>query len=409
MIPFETALKLVVENSAPLRSRKADLVEACGLRLAAPILSQQDTPPFRKSIVDGIAIRYDDYSSGLRIFDVVDLVTAGDTPSPALLPKQAARVMTGARVPDQADIMVMVEETVAIDNGTQHGQVEIRTERIKQGQNIQERGALYRSGEPILNTRDSISPGVVGLLAELGEAEVEINPKPSLAVLVTGSELVSYRELPTGTQIRNSNGPMIIAQSHRYCESAVNLGHVADNRHELARLVQRGLESDLFVLTGGVSMGIADYVPQVLAEAGVVEIFHKVNLKPGKPIWFGKKERPGGGTCLVFGLPGNPVSSFVCFELFVRLALERMAGSETADLNWLYLPIGDRFENKSDRNTFWPARLVQRDDKTFVSPLPWKGSADLKTLAMADALIYLPVGLKSVTLGDIVRVVLIQR
>jgi molybdopterin molybdotransferase len=182
---------------------------------------------------------------------------------------------------------------------------------------------------------------------------------------------------------------MLLALAQRAGSEPVNLGVGRDERNELARLVRRGLDEDVLVLSGGVSAGVLDLVPEVLAANGVEQVFHKVHLKPGKPVWFGIKRDPHGDK-LIFGLPGNPVSSLVCFELFVRPALASLAGNDFSNIERRTARLATRHSRYSDRPTYFPARLIERDGQLQVEPLAWKGSADLRTLADANCLALFP-------------------
>jgi molybdopterin molybdotransferase len=241
-----------------------------------------------------------------------------------------------------------------------------------------------RAGDVVLPAGTSIAPAAVGLLAGVGRAIVSTIRPPRVAVLATGNELVEADTKPGPGQIRNSNGPMLVAQAARSGAVSRYLGIGRDEPSELAAMVRNGLEtSDVLILAGGVSVGAFDLVPGVLRELGVEAHFHKVRMKPGKPLLFGTR-----GDKLVFGLPGNPVSSFVCFELFVRPALRALAGHRDPGPTTATLPLSEALSAKNDRPTFHPAKL----EGTAVRPLPWFGSADLRALLTVDALLALPPG-----------------
>jgi molybdopterin molybdotransferase len=252
-------------------------------------------------------------------------------------------------------------------------------------------GDLMRAGETILHAGRLIRPVEVGLLAELGVAEVSVHPLPSVAILATGDELVEPgRPLGPG-QIWNSNGPMLAALARQLGTTAIQLGIVADDRQHLADRIMAGLRHDVLILTGGVSMGARDFVPELLSDAGVECLFHKVSMKPGKPIWCGLRSEPGSST-IVFGLPGNPVSTFVCFELFVRPAIRLLAGRQQA-VQLRQGRLGAPFAQRGDRPTLFPAQYISDPSShDTVTPLPWKGSADLRTVTEANCLVEFPAG-----------------
>jgi molybdopterin molybdotransferase len=235
-----------------------------------------------------------------------------------------------------------------------------------------------------------------------------VRPRPRVAILPTGNELVAIGEKPGQGQIRNSNGPMLKAAAANAGAEAIELGIARDDRDELSRWIEQGLAADVLLLSGGVSAGKFDLVPSVLAELGIDQVFHKVALRPGKPLWFGIKNGDEHHT-LVFGLPGNPVSSFVCFELFVRPAIAALAGRGFAQKSLRTAQLAHKFDHPGGRAAYLPARLTVEPDLElangaaddaellaavkrgpFVEILPWQGSADLATLAHADLLAYLP-------------------
>jgi molybdopterin molybdotransferase len=308
---------------------------------------------------------------------------AGMTPSRAIVAGQAARIMTGAPVPVGADAVVMIERTESLDGGKR---VRIGAP-ANPGQNIQPRGRELRRGELVLKFGVELRPQEIGLLATVGRATLRTIPTPEVAILSTGDELVEACQAPGPGQIRNSNGPMLVAQVARTGARPRSLGIARDRIEDLRERVGDGLRSPMLILSGGVSAGKLDLVPGVLADLGVTPHFHKVALKPGKPIFFGTKNQVDGAT-LVFGLPGNPVSSFVGFELFVRPALDLLRGRASRGPIFESMPLAAEFAYSTDRPTYHPARM----DEGRVQPVTWHGSPDLRALTLGNALVLLPVG-----------------
>jgi molybdopterin molybdotransferase len=228
-------------------------------------------------------------------------------------------------------------------------------------------------------------------------------------VLSTGNELVPADQTPAAGQIRNSNSPMLAACVRKACAVPLELGIARDERDELRRLIERGLAADVLVLSGGVSAGVLDLVPGVLAELGVEQVFHKVRLKPGKPLWFGVLAcaPPRQRATLVFGLPGNPVSSLVCFELFVRPAIQQLSG-RTAATPIKTARLAAEFQHRGERPTYQPAQFCEHAQGAIAKPLFWQGSADLRTLAAANCLIRFPAGDRHYPAGEAVEVMLID-
>ena len=294
------------------------LGEAAGLVLAEDITSDVNSPPYDKALMDGYAVRSADREPQRR---VLEEIAAGDVPRFPLTPGTASRIMTGAPIPEGADAVVQVELTEMVGDSV----VCIQNVDVAPGKNMLPLGTSLRVGDAVLKAGATLRAIEIAVLAEIGRGMVTAIPRPKLAVLPTGNELVPVGERPAAGQIRNSNGPMLLASATRAEADAVELGIARDNRHDLARWIEEGLSADILVLSGGVSAGKFDLVPQVLAELGVEQVFHKIALRPGKPLWFGVKEFKDR-RALVFALPGNPVSSLVCFELFVRPAIEILAG-----------------------------------------------------------------------------------
>jgi molybdopterin molybdotransferase len=332
-------------------------------------------------MMDGYAVRSADLPDGRATLTVVEEITAGRTPTRALQPGEAARIMTGAPIPANADAVVMIERTKMLDR-----RVVIEDKPPRPEQNVFRRGREMREGEIAIATGSVLRPQEFGVLATLGRSSVRAIPAPRVAILATGDELVEPELRPGPGQIRNSNGPMLLAQVARAGGVPRYLGIARDTLDSLKVLIHEGLQADVLLLSGGVSAGKLDLVPGVLQEAGVVAHFHKVEMKPGKPVFFGMR-----GSTLVFGLPGNPVSSFVCFELFVRLALRKLRGYADAGPSYVRAILTESFPYRTDRPTFHPA-LLTLTDGFRVHATPWFGSPDLRGLLRANALLVLPAG-----------------
>jgi molybdopterin molybdotransferase len=309
--------------------------------------------------------------------------------------------------------------------GTAAGsEVIVETTRVVAGRNILKQGESTRKGTRVLPAGRQIRPQETGCLAELGKDSIAVYTRPRVAVLATGDELVPVSEIPGPGQIRNSNEAMLIAQIRRLGAEAVPLGVARDDRADLAECVARGLSSDLLLLSGGVSAGKLDLVPSVLAETGVRQVFHKVRVKPGQPVWFGVGERParavkggamgddprksatGQPACYVFGLPGNPVSSMVCCELFVRTAILRLMGIEPALPTSVRARLARDHFSGGNRPTYHPARWEMAETGSVVEPVRWVGSADLRATVEANAMALFPEGERMYPAGTVLDVFL---
>ncbi len=391
MISVEEALALIEQHARPLASRRVALGEAAGLVLAEDVTSDVDSPPFDKAMMDGYAVRSVDREP-LR--QVVEEVAAGAVPRRALTPGTASRVMTGAPLPEGADAVVPVELADMADDHT----VRLEQTDPPPGQHVMPQGTALRAGSVALRAGAVLRPLEIAILAETGHNVVPVRPVPRTAVLATGNELVSVGERPSRGQIRDAGRPLVLASLRQLGAPAVDLGIARDDRDGLRRHVAEGLAADVLVISGGVSAGKYDLVPAVLAEAGVENVFHKVAVRPGKPLWFGIKSS-NERQVLVFGLPGNPVSSFVCFELFVRPAVAALAGRGCFGASVTTASLSHAHDFGGGRTAFLPARITWPEAAGLsagggpttgslptVEILPWRGSADLAALAGANGL-----------------------
>lgn len=399
MISVEEALIEIERHLWRPSAERVPVAEAADRVLAENVDSDIDSPPHDKSIVDGYALRSVDVSQQPATLSVIEEVVAGAVPQRPLVPGAATRIMTGAPLPEGADAVVMVERTETIA-GQGLGQVVVRGEGIAPGQNISRRATSMRRGEVVLQPGHRLRSIEIGLLSEVGRVEVEVARRPRVAVLATGNELVPPSESPASGQIRNSNGAMLVSAVRRAGCLPIDLGIGRDEPQALERLISEGLTADVLLISGGVSAGVLDLVPGVLAGLGVRQVFHKVRVKPGKPVWFGLREGPT--STLVFGLPGNPVSSLVCFELFVRPALCALGGGRFGPPAVLRAALAAPFAHRGERPTYHPGNLDALDDGWRIEPLAWQGSGDLRSLASANALIHFAAGEHTYRVGDLV-------
>jgi len=402
MIDLTDAIGLVEQIASPLPPRRQRLLDAAGRRLAEPVVADVDSPPWDRAMMDGFAIRSIDVAD--RAGDVIELevvadLAAGDVTTRPIPAGGCARIMTGAPVPPGADAVVPVESAVD-DTAAAHAghRVRFREPRFRPGQHVGVRGAAFRAGTPVLPAGAILTPAAIGLAAEAGATHVVAVPRPRVAILSTGSELVPVDVVPAHGQTRNSNGPMIAAAVAACGGEPIQLGIAVDRPEAIRAAVMQGLAADVLVLSGGVSAGDLDLVPAIFAACGVERVFHKVRLKPGKPVWCGRLDRGlGQPPAVVFGLPGNPASSLVCFELFVRPAIAILAGLPRD--RW-HLPrcrgvLTAAAKAAADRPVYLPCRITRAGARLDVTPLPWTGSSDMVGLAVADGLVALPAGAKA--------------
>ena len=366
MITVDEALRIVLDGVPAPREVEVPLAEALGAALARDVASDLDLPPFDRAMMDGYAVRSAD-PSPLR---VVEERGAGHVGERSVEPGTCVKVMTGAPVPAGADAVQQVEKT------RRDGDRVPLLEPAGPGQHITPRGAEMRSGATALRAGHRVGPAEAGILAALGRVRVPVRARPRVAILATGDELVAPDATPGPGRIRNSNSAMLTAQVRALGLPCDDLGAVGDDRDALAAGIREGMSRDLLLLSGGVSAGDYDLVVPALEAAGVSLRLHKVAIKPGKPFCFA----PG-----VFGLPGNPVSAFVIFEVFVRPYLGRCQGLDLARPR-VRAVLGKAFPKPIERLQMVPARLRAG----AVDPVPWKGSGDLFALSRANAFIIIP-------------------
>ncbi len=425
MLSVQQAQTVVMGACERLAAAPCALAHALGLVLAEDVTSDLDMPPFDKALVDGFAVRSADLPGGCGQLGILGELFAGQTPAGPLgsvQPGTAIRIMTGAPVPDAADAVVMQERTASHDGPSR---VSIDDPRLRPGQNIMRRGTEMTCGQTVLRAGTRIRPPEAGLLAAVGRVQPAVYARPRVAVIATGNEIADGADPPGPGRIRNSNGPTLAGLVERAGGTPHYLGIAGDRQEDLRRLLEPALGDDVVVLSGGVSAGQLDLVPGVLGELGVRQLFHKVHFKPGKPIWFGvSRQHPSvavsgtasshmqgdhlahraGRSSLVFGLPGNPVSVVVCFELFVAPAIRALAGRADAGPFWVRAPLAEARPYRSDRPTYWPARWEDSPAGRQVRALAWQGSADLRALSEANAFVLFPEGDHAHRAGDLVDV-----
>ncbi|MCA9270957.1 MAG: molybdopterin molybdotransferase MoeA [Planctomycetales bacterium] len=411
MLSVDEALQKVLHQVQPTNIAHMPVLDALGHSLAEEVASDVDSPPHTKALMDGYAVIAADVQRPGAVLTVLEEVVAGQVPQRTVAPGCATRIMTGAPIPPGADAVVMIEETRVIETqGQLPAQVEINSDRVRPGANLLRQAASIACGQTVLRPGALLRPMEVGVLSEVGRTSVDVFCRPRVAVMTSGDELVTPDRKPAAGQIRNSNNPMLVALARRAGATALDLGVARDDAAAIQEMAESGLKHDALVLSGGVSAGVRDLVPQALAACQVAQVFHKVNLKPGKPMWFGIAERDGRKT-LVFGLPGNPVGALVCFELFVRPALLAMQQLAESPARTVGARLTTSFSHRGDRPTYFPAAIdaaPRGDGLPAVRPLPWQGSADLFTLAKANALIQFSAGDRDYPPEEIVPVRLLD-
>ncbi|MEL7496317.1 MAG: gephyrin-like molybdotransferase Glp [Planctomycetota bacterium] len=385
MISIEEAFEKLAATIAPIGVETVSLAELAGRILQEDLSADLDSPPYDKSMMDGFAVRSQDVTSKDKCFSIIETVTAGEQASNRLVANSATRIMTGAPIPEDADAILMVELAEEIES---NGQTQVRfdLDHVAPEKHLLRQGTNFSNGDVLFTKGTSIRAHDVGLLAEIGVTTAKVGTRPTIAVLPTGDELVGHAQKPSNAQIRNSNSPMISSLGRSLGFSVEELEVGRDDEAQLRQLMQQALQQDVLILTGGVSAGQKDLVPSVLKSLGVKEVFHKVRIKPGKPIWFGVTgdEKP----TYVFGLPGNPVSSLVGFQLFVASALQGLMGGAIEHPKMITATLANGHQARGNRPTYWPAAWSAGSITNAVEPLRWNGSSDLRALGLADGFVF---------------------
>jgi molybdopterin molybdotransferase len=395
MIPVEQALEIVLSRAVPLPVEEIDFTEAPGRILREDATADSDLPPFRRSAVDGFAVRASDTVSVPARLKLVGSIPAGRYPEFRIGPGETASIMTGAPVPEGADAVQMVEQSRESPEGI------VLLQSLVPGQNVTPQGAEVRRGDVVLRSGTRLDPAAVAVAATVGKTRLRVGRRPTVSIAATGDELVAPSETPGPGQIRNSNGFSLMAQCRSVGIDARSLGVAQDSEASLRTFIRRGLETDVLLLSGGVSMGRYDLVEKVLSELGVELLVDAVALKPGKPLVFGV----GDDGKLVFGLPGNPVSTMVTFELFVRTAIARLEGAANPVREILQARLVDSLANRGPRRAYLPGWLRAGDEGELVAePIPTKGSADIVAFSKANALLIVPEDQDRLESGDPVSV-----
>ncbi len=388
MITFEEAYRIVTSHAFPLERESVPLSEAAGRVLATPVKSDMDMPPWNKSAVDGYACHREELG---RELTVLETVAAGVMPVRRVDPGTCSRIMTGAVVPDGADYVFMLEETEELQGG------KVRFTGRPGNDNIARAGEDIRKGETVLPPGHYISPQHVGVMAAVGATRVTVTRRPAIGVISTGDELVEPEAIPTGAQIRNSNSSQLMAQIAGAGATGRYYGIAPDREEEVTGMIRSALaENDVVLVSGGVSFGDFDLVPRAIHALGLKMHFDQVAMQPGKPLTFCTGERKA-----LFGLPGNPVSVFLQFEIMVKAFLDRMAGV-TDEKPVLQMPLATAYSRKRAERLSWIPCIITSSGEAM--PVEYHGSAHISALSRAWGVITIPRGQSWIQKGEMVSV-----
>ena len=399
MISVAEAIQIVRQQTATLTTERVELPLALGRVLAQDVVADSDLPPFDRSQMDGYAVRANDVMYAPARLRIVGESAAGRGWHHQLEEGQAVRIMTGAPVPEGADSVQQVELTHELKDGTV---VEL-LQSVETGKSIVQRGAEIKAGEVVANAGITISAATMAVLAAFGYATVEVFRRPRVGVLATGTELVAVDQQPGQDQIRDSNNYSIGAYAELAGATVERLPLTGDETSLLRQQIAEAAERcDVIVTSGGVSMGVYDVTKSALKELEAEIFFERVALRPGKPTVFARL--PNG--TFVFGLPGNPVSVSVTFNLFARTALRAMQGAAEPALKHETAMLARGVKGTADRESYLPAQLTTNDDAQLIAfPLKWGGSSDFVAFAVATGLVIVPAGVKLIEAGSLVSVV----
>jgi len=404
VLSFEQACDAVLAYCRKLHpppNETVPLLEALGRVLAEPVPADRDFPPFPRATRDGYAVRAVDLSALPASFEVIGQIKAGAGFSRTVESGQAVEIMTGAALPGGADAVVMVEYTAQSGD-----QVEVQR-AVASGENVVAAGAEARAGQVLIEAGQRIRPAHIAMAAAVGKSKLLVYRKPRVAVLATGDELVDVSETPGPNQIRNSNSYSLTAQITEHGGEPLRLPVAPDEERKLTTLVHAGLEqADMLLLSGGVSMGKFDLVEQALLALGARFFFTGAQIQPGKPVVFGEISAAGSSARKIpfFGLPGNPVSVMVTFDLFVRTVLQALSGAAPTRLPALKAKLASGFKTKTGLTRFLPAVVKGGLYDPEVEVVPWQGSGDLLASVRANCYLVVPPDRERLAAGEMVSV-----
>lgn len=392
------AQQIIIDAIGTMGMESVALAQSLGRVLGEDVRANRDQPPYDVSAMDGYALRSADVGNAPVILEVIEDIKAGDMPSKTVQAGQCARIMTGAPLPQGADAVLRVEDTQALSDG----RVQINCS-VKIGNDIRYRGESMRDGEVVLTAGTEIVPGVVGMLAMVKAANIKVYRQPRVAILSTGDELEGLHDAFDANKIPDANSYALMAQVQALGIQPVLLGIARDDPDELRSYLQMGLRYDALLVSGGTSVGVHDYVRPTLEALGVQMKFWRVSMKPGHPMAFGATDKT-----FVFGLPGNPVSSMVCFEQFVLPALRRMMGYPRLHRRTVPARLTHDVKHKHSRTEFVRVTLRSEEDGYAATSTGAQGSGILPSMAKADGLLVVPASSQGLAAGEQVLVQLLD-
>lgn len=388
MITYEEATQIISESVRLLGTEQVSINQSLHRILAEDIISDINIPPFNKSAMDGYACRRSDLKN---VLDVLEFIPAGKMPTKIIQLNQCSKIMTGAPVPEGADCVIMVEQTEIIAEN------KIRFTASDTSNNIAYKAEDVSKGDVVLTKGTILYPPHIAVMASVGCSNPIVSKQPKVAVISTGDEIIEPNQIPGPSQIRNSNAYQLIAQINKLNCIPIYMGIAPDKPEETKKIITQALqEADVILLTGGVSMGDYDFIPQVLKEKNIDIKFQKLMVRPGSPTVFGIHNKQS-----IFGLPGNPVSSFVIFEMIVNPFLYQIMGC-SSNIKNIKLPLDANFKrNKTDRLNWIPVTINDAGEAQLIT---YHGSGHIHSYCFAEGIMTIPIGVNEIKKGELVNV-----
>ncbi len=393
MITVAEALKIILESGSTFGTQTIPVENAQTYVLVNDVKSDRPIPPFNRVAMDGFAVRSSDFTSETVDLKITGRIQTGVSSRMIVNSGEAVQIMTGAPCPEGADAVVKIENATILGET-----VRLQEAKMKPGLNIAAMGEDAEEGKILIKAGTPLTTAGIAICASVGIPRVEVFRKPGVRIISTGTEIVPPSEKPLSHQIRDCNSYSLRAMSRSNILESRFIGIGEDDIPVLNSMIREGLESEIMLLSGGVSMGEFDHVPKLLAENGVNKLFHNVKVKPGKPLWFGKTDNGSH----VFGLPGNPVSVQTCFRIFVEPLIRKLSGYTNPEHRFLRLPLLEDTRSKSQRENYMPGELVVSENATSVKPIYIRGSGDYSNFEPSQGLFAFPAEKKLLEAGELV-------
>ena len=393
MQSIQNALQLILSNKRNFGTEFVSIHDCLDRILAADIFADRDYPPFNRATMDGYAIISQDINIGKNnLLKITDTIHAGEAKQFALESGNCIKIMTGAPVPQRANAVIRIEDTHINGN-----EIHFNVKQLKENQNIALQGEDAKKGDLLIKKGTKLNPNSISLLAVTGHAKLEVYKLPNIAIVSTGNEIVAVESVIQPHQIRDSNVHTLKNSLLNYCISAIQTALIVDDKIALTNTLSELLNTDIIIISGGVSKGDADYVPEILKHLGVIEIFHRVSIKPGNPLWFGKM--PNGG--VVFGLPGNPISVQVGYKVFIESFIRKCFDMEPIEP--IFLPLLGEKSKKSNFTEYFPCKLTHENKKSGLAINKMNTSGDISTTNNSDGIAIHPSKKQTIEKGEFVE------